>query len=239
MQNNIISLSGGKDSTAMLHLMLDQNIPIHSVIFCDTGWEFSDMLDHIDLVEQKTGIKIVRVKPEKSFNHWMLRQPVIARKGPMKGKVHRIGNGWPSLGRRWCTREKISAIHKFTKNIENMVEAIGYAYDEKHRVKDNKKYSTIYPLIDAKMTEADCLDYCKKLGYHWGGLYDRFARVSCFCCPLQRIGELRKLREYYPELWAKTLKWDDHEKNRGFKGYATAHDLDTRFEKEDRQLRLF
>ncbi len=34
--NNVISFSGGKDSTAMLHLMLDRGESIHSVLFFDT-----------------------------------------------------------------------------------------------------------------------------------------------------------------------------------------------------------
>ena len=37
--NNVISLSGGKDSTAMLHMMLERGESIHSVLFFDTGWE--------------------------------------------------------------------------------------------------------------------------------------------------------------------------------------------------------
>lgn len=53
--NQIISLSGGKDSTAMLHLMLDQDESIHSVIFLDTGWEFPQMYEHLDLIEKKQG----------------------------------------------------------------------------------------------------------------------------------------------------------------------------------------
>ena len=59
--NQIVSLSGGKDSTAMLHLMLEKGEPFHSVIFFDTGWEFPQMYEHLDLVEKKTGIEIVRL----------------------------------------------------------------------------------------------------------------------------------------------------------------------------------
>lgn len=38
MKNNIVSFSGGKDSTAMVLEMLERNVPIHSVIAFDTGW---------------------------------------------------------------------------------------------------------------------------------------------------------------------------------------------------------
>lgn len=56
--NNIVSLSGGKDSTAMLLMMIERKIPIHSVVFVDTGWEFPDMYNHIELLERQIEIKI-------------------------------------------------------------------------------------------------------------------------------------------------------------------------------------
>lgn len=48
MGSNIVSLSGGKDSTAMLLMMLERGEDIHSVVFFDTGWEFPEMHEHID-----------------------------------------------------------------------------------------------------------------------------------------------------------------------------------------------
>ena len=50
--NNVISLSGGKDSTAMLHMMLERGESVHSAVFFDTGWEFPEMEAHIDEVER-------------------------------------------------------------------------------------------------------------------------------------------------------------------------------------------
>ncbi len=235
---HIVSFSGGKDSTAMIHWLLEKNYPVDGVIFMDTGWEFPAMLDHIDLVEKNIGMKITRVKPKKSFEHWLLHQPVAAKKGPMKGKVHRIGNGWPSSMRRWCTRQKIDAIDGVMKSYGKASMYIGIAADEKHREgSKEKKYSRSYPLIEWDKTEADCLEYCKSLGYQWNGLYDIFARVSCFCCPLQRIGELKNLRKHFPDLWAQMLEWDN-ENMRGFRGYKSVHDMEQRFAEEDRQLTL-
>jgi len=45
------------------------------------------------------GIKIWRLQSRLPFEYWMFHRPIVARKGPMKGKVHRIGNGWPSSSR--------------------------------------------------------------------------------------------------------------------------------------------
>jgi 3'-phosphoadenosine 5'-phosphosulfate sulfotransferase (PAPS reductase)/FAD synthetase len=236
--NNVVSLSGGKDSTAMLHMMLERGENIHSAVFFDTGWEFPEMAAHIDLVEQKTGIKVVRLKPKKSFEHWMYQQRIVAKKGEMSGDIHRIGNGWPSPMRRWCTSKKVDTITVYQNSIDNCVPSIGYASDEIHRVKPGKHR---YPLIEYGMTEADCIRYCRDLGYDWGGLYDIFDRVSCWCCPLQSLKDLRRLRKHRPELWQRLLEMDMRQPrhNPGFKEYATAIQLEIRFRKEDKQMNLW
>lgn len=242
MKNYVVSLSGGKDSTAMLHWMLERGEDIHSVIFFDTGWEFPEMEDHISLVQEKTGVDIIRFTPEKSFDYWMYHRRVKARDGDMKGEVHRIGNGWPSPMRRWCTSIKVDTINKYVRSVDGAVSCIGFAADETHRDKDNNgKIEKRYPLIEYGKTEADCMEYCKSLGYHWGGLYEIWGRVSCWCCPLQGLKDLRKLRRHRPELWERLIEMDMRQPrhNPGFKEYATALDLEIRFRKEDRQGKLW
>ncbi|MBI9110025.1 phosphoadenosine phosphosulfate reductase family protein [Maridesulfovibrio ferrireducens] len=238
--NNIISLSGGKDSTAMLLLMLEKNIPIHSAVFFDTGWEFPQMHDHLDKLEKYTGVGLIRLRPEKTFNYWMFERRVVARKGEKRGTVHRIGNGWPSPMRRWCTRQKVSALEAYTKDFEKPVQCIGYAADEAHRAEAktlNKKkhWKFRFPLIELGVDEREALSLCKSHGFDWGGLYDHFRRVSCFCCPLQRLNDLRILRNEFPDQWSQMLEWDasvpGH--NRGFRDYATVHDLDAKFAYEE------
>jgi 3'-phosphoadenosine 5'-phosphosulfate sulfotransferase (PAPS reductase)/FAD synthetase len=238
--NNIVSFSGGKDSTAMLHMMLDRGEPIAEVVFFDTGWEFPEMYEHIRSVEAKTGLRITRLRPELPFEYWMFQRPIVARKGPAKGRVHRIGNGWPSPSRRWCTRIKVDAISKRLSCWDSPVCCIGMAVDEIQRTQTKsqrqRSYAKRYPLIEYDVDEAEALAYCRRFGYDWGGLYDLFPRVSCFCCPLQRIGELRRLRRHRPHQWKAMLKMDRMapEHNRGFRNYDTVDDLERRFQDEDR-----
>lgn len=104
---------------------------------------------------------------------------------------------------------------------------VGIAADEAHRCKDLH-----YPLVEWGMTEADCLRYCKKHGFDWGGLYDIFRRVSCWCCPLQPLNELRKLRIHCPNLWQKLLYMDAHTWQ-PFRPDYTARQLDIRFKLEE------
>jgi len=249
MTNQIVSLSGGKDSTAMLLMMLERGERIHSAVFFDTGWEFPAMHDHLDQLEATVDVPVVRLVPERSFDYWMFEHPAIARKGPNKGQVHRIGSGWPSPVRRWCTRQKVDEINKYARKIPNAVQCIGYAADETKRhenpSKELQEKKHRFPLVEWGITEAQALAYCKGKGFEWGGLYDLFDRVSCFCCPLQRLSELRNLRAHFPGLWERMLKMDGNvsERNRGFKNRTTVHDLERRFAGEDsrdeRQLKLF
>lgn len=223
----------------MLHLMLERGEPVHSAVWFDTGWEFPGMAEHIDLVERKTGVKVVRLRPEPGFEHWMLTHPVKARSGPRKGQVHRIGYGWPHATRRWCTRIKVAALDRYQRSVENSVACVGLAADEGHRaVRRNfarKKIPVRFPLIEAGMTEAQALELCHKLGYTWGGLYSVFRRVSCFCCPLQSLSELRKLRVHFPALWARMQDLDARQPahNQGFHHYASILELDRRFAAEE------
>lgn len=213
--------------------MLERGENIHSVVAFDTGWEFPQMLEHWDKFERYTGLEIIRVYPKENFEYFMLEKPVPKRD---TGEIYRIGHSWPSPMRRWCTREKTNAIRRVLKTVDNYVSCIGFAADEAHRAnsKSASDMNQRYPLIEWDIDEPQALSICKKHGFDWGGLYDHFRRVSCFCCPLQRLGELRTLRREYPELWAKMLDWDDrHTNNPGFRGYETVKDLERRFSVEE------
>ena len=46
-QFHAVSLSGGKDSSAMLLLMIERDMPIDMVLSADTGMEFPEMYEHL------------------------------------------------------------------------------------------------------------------------------------------------------------------------------------------------
>ena len=242
--HNIVSVSGGKDSTAMVEMMVERGERIHSVVYCDMApWEFPAMHDHIRAVERSIGIPIVRVKPRWNPVYMLTEKPVIKRG---TSEVYRHGNNWPSAMRRWCTREKMNALHRYLKTIPGAVSCVGIAADETDRLDTveakTRKVTIRHPLVEYDVTEPEALQYCYDKGYDWGGLYEIFGRVSCFCCPLQPIGEVRKVRKLFPDLWAKMLKWDamiDRSWGVGFKGDKTVHDLERRFASEDCQMDLF
>ena len=245
----IVSLSGGKDSTAMLLMMMERGEPIHSVAFFDTGWEFPELLAHVSRVRvmvQRAGIPFVVLRSRLPFNHWLYERQIVARKGKNKGRVHRIGNGWPSASRRWCTRQKADSLDSFARSTGWLPVCIGYGSDEAHRVDRANMVLRMatgtvrFPLMEWGITEAEALAYCRAKGFDWGGLYGLFDRVSCYCCPLQGVGDLRKVRRHRPAIWARMLEMDGMiQGNRGFGKDATLHDYEARFAEEDRQLGLW
>lgn len=64
---NIISLSGGKDSTATLLLALERNTPNLQAVFADTGHEHELTYEYVNYLERITGVQIQRVKAD--FSH--------------------------------------------------------------------------------------------------------------------------------------------------------------------------
>ncbi len=139
----------------------------------------------------------------------MLEHHIVCKDGTSK-----IGFSWAGARQRWCTsRLKDEPREKFLRPLRkeyDVVEYVGIAADEQFRLerKRNQSECHVHPLIDWGMTERDCLNYCYERGYDWGGLYEHFKRVSCWCCPLQSLEELRQLYKHYPELWAKLKEWD-------------------------------
>ena len=202
----IVNFSGGKDSTAMLHLMLEKGEQIDDVIFFDGGWEWPQMYEHIELVEKKTGIKISRVKPSKPFDYWFGEHHFVSKKYG-EGK----GYGWPSPTARWCTREKTWALSNYLKShylFSDLIQCIGFAVGEERRAGRKGVSECRFPLIEYNYDEKECLLYCYSLGYKWGGLYDYFDRVSCFCCPLQSNKEMLLKKRHFPETWQKIKEMD-------------------------------
>lgn len=197
------------------------------------------MYAHIDRIKdlvESEGIKFTTFRPPKTFEQLLIEEPFDTK----KHGVH-YGYGWPTSVIRWCTKHlKTNASKEYIEGLKetygDVVLCTGIAADERERLERDWNGSHRHPLAEWGMTEADCLQYCKSKGYDWNGLYDTFRRVSCWCCPLAPMGELYKLYENYPELWAKLQEWEDimeripgNEHRQKFKGDHTIRDLTERF----------
>jgi len=199
----IVSSSFGKDSTAMIHLMQEHGEQIDEVMFFETGWDFPEMELHISQVVKNTGIKLVRLRHYRHFDELLSRW------------------GWPHPVGGWCVGCKINACNQFFRAIHGTTECIGFTTDELARAKsgffNRKTWPVRYPLIEYGFSQSDTLSYCKSLGYTWGGLYDIFKRVSCFCCPKAGSGLIDLLRSNFPSLYSRYLVLDKIANSKFFK----------------------
>lgn len=181
------------------------------VLNVDTGMEFPAMYEHIDKVEQfllaERGMSITRLKAPHTFEHLMFDAVRETKPGQP------IGYGWPSIKVRWCTGQlKTQVIDRYLRDLPTRpYHYIAFAADEGYRLErpNNQDDHKRYPLVDWGVTEAQALAGCYAAGYTWDGLYEKVSRVSCWCCPLQSLDDLRALWAFYPETWAKLRDLDD------------------------------
>lgn len=235
----IASFSGGKDSTAMVLQLIELGYPLHEVLCCDTTMEFPAMYRHIERIRtivEAAGIKFTMLRSEHDFEYYLTEHMAEREEGSRYYGLP--GYGWPGVKSRWCTKAlKVKLINDYLRGLRsyyNLKQYIGIAADEQYRLerKTNKAKGKIYPLAEWDWTEEDAMNYCKEHGFDWEGLYELFDRVSCWCCPLQPLDELRTLRREFPDLWLDLIDLDIRQ-IKPFKDGRRVLELDRRFEMED------
>lgn len=153
-----LSLSGGKDSTAMAlewvkrHKLDPVNYPLDEIVYYDTGLEFPAMVEHINNLEKlfiEQGIKFKRLKPDNTFWYYLLEH---WPKFTDKAKYRNQGYGWPGTKSRWCTAQKTNALNRHNKELKNyqIIHLVGIAADETYRLDraNNKKEGQKHPLVE-------------------------------------------------------------------------------------------
>ena len=226
----IASVSFGKDSLAMLLLLIEKRMPLDEVVFYDTGMEFKaiyNIRDKILPLLEKNNIKYTELKPNCEFCYKMFEKPVNVGK-PNEHK----GYSWCGGRCRWGTTEKVKLLERYCAG---NYEYVGIAFDEPKRLSKERKGNKLFPLADCKMTEKNCLLFCRERGFNWQecgiDLYDILDRVSCWCCGNKNLKELKNYYLYLPEYWEK-LKDLQSKTLIPFKKPYTIFDLEKRFKKE-------
>lgn len=230
---HIVNFSGGKDSTAMLIRMLEENMQVDEIIFCKVmatqsiGAELPEMYEYINRIDNyiqgKYNKKITVITQEKCFEDYFYTKKT---RGKRKGQIY----GFPAILSSWCnTRLKVNILKKYLNTKGNYISYIGIAADEPKRLKRLKE-NECSMLEKWNMTEKDCLKFLKERNLD-NPLYKNHKRLGCWFCPKQNIKTLEILKNEYPELWEKLLQWQ-RDSPFPFRINTTVYDLDKRFTKE-------
>ena len=186
----IVSVSGGKDSTATLLAMREADIP-HRAVFADTGWEAPETYDYLATLERLLGITIDRVGVP----------------GGMRAKI-RARAGFPARMQRWCTRElKVEPLREYHDRViaetgRDTVSVVGIRAEESDTRAQMVRFGfddrwggyVWRPMIDASVSDVLALHH--RHGVPVNPLYKRgHDRVGCWPCIYASKDQIR--------LWAK------------------------------------
>lgn len=207
----IASVSFGKDSVAMILMLIEKGWPLDEVVFYDTGMEFNAVYhvrDQITAILNEHDITYTEMHPTRPFLYDMLEKPIAYRD---KAKGIRYGSGWCGGPCRWGTYAKLDALNRYAKK-NNAIVYIGIAADEPRRLENLDSYKRA-PLAEWGVKESEALQYCWDHGIHWlengMDLYEILDRVSCWCCCNKNQKELKNIWEYLPNYWDRLVDLQD------------------------------
>lgn len=191
---HILSLSGGKDSTALAIYMRDK-VPEMEYVFCDTGEELPETYDYLDRLEAYLGKPIARLNPDRPFSHYLdIYRGVL-----------------PDSRTRWCTRMlKIKPFEKYVGDSE-AISYIAIRADETYRtgyISTKPNLKPVYPFIDAGIIKSDVFRMLDESGLGAPEYYEWRSRSGCYFCFFQQRREWVGLKERHPDLYDKAKEFE-------------------------------
>ena len=201
-----VSFSGGKDSLAVLLLVLDSDVE-PDLFFIDTGLEFPETIDHVDQISKKYKLRLITGKPTKPFWNG------IEYFGP------------PGKDYRWCC--KTSKLGPSTQLIkthypDGVLAFIGQRrYESEQRA--SKKMIWHNPWVPGQVGASPIQHwsalhiwlYLFSKGIEFNRLYENgLERIGCWLCPASDMADFKTVSEKHPD----HEKWLEH-----LKRYAQTH----------------
>jgi len=191
---HIVSLSGGKDSTA-LAIYLRDRIPELEYVFCDTGEELPETYEYLDRLETVLGKRIERLNPDRPFRHYL--------------EVYR--GVLPDARTRWCTRKlKIEPFERFVGE-DQVYNYIGIRADEPHRkgyISTKPNIIAKYPFIEDGITKSDVMRILEESGIGLPEYYEWRSRSGCYFCFFQQRIEWIGLSRRHPDRFQKAMEME-------------------------------
>lgn len=211
----ILSLGAGVQSSTVAMMMRQGEIPnADHAIFADTGDEPRAVYDYLDYLRPLLPMPLHVVAKGR------LSDDFLAALDDPRGRCGQppfmVWNHEKQLGGRlWrkCTKEyKLDPIRRKVRELREgrrVEQIIGISLDEAMRMKPSgvKYITNVYPLVDLRMTRADCLQWMERNGYRMP------PKSACVFCPYIANDRLRDMRDNAPKDWSALVEFD-HEMRR-------------------------
>ncbi len=202
---HILSLSGGKDSTALAFFIKDNMPEVFEqleMVFCDTECEIPETYDYLNKIEIFLNKKITQLKPYKSFEHLLA--------------VYKF---MPSVINRWCTVElKTKVFRKYVFDIfkehgEGTIHLyIGIRHDEAQRTASSAQNDNFiiaqYPFVEHGINKPDVDDILIRSGIGYSDYYSWRKRSGCYFCFYQSKNDWLNLYENHQDLFYKAMEYE-------------------------------
>ena len=199
---HILSLSGGKDSTA-LAIYMRGRVPEMEYVFCDTEQELPETYEYLDRLEVFLGKEIKKLKHDgKGFDELLQ-----ARRGYL-----------PSAQARWCT--EYLKIKPFEKHVggDLCYSYVGIRADEPHRkgyISTKPNIIPQYPFIEAGITKPNVFRILEESGLGVPKYYEWRSRSGCYFCFFQQRIEWVGLLENHPDLFVRAKLYEREDQETG------------------------
>ncbi len=186
-----VAYSGGKDSLATLHLLLDAGMD-PDMIFIDTGIELPETLENVEKISKKYDLTLHMRKAKSGY--W-----------------NNLDHFGPSArDYRWCCKTcKLGPTSRLIdENYDDgVLSFIGQRrYESQQRMDQGSTWDN--PWVPGQTSASPIQDwtafhvwlYLFSKDAEWNEWYEKgFERIGCWVCPASDLAELDKLKEEFPE----------------------------------------
>lgn len=195
---HVLSYGAGVNTGALMVLLVRKKMPLDFAVFADTGTELPETYEYLKVTREyldRHGVEFKVLKPTAgNLYKTCVRRKVI-----------------PSTLWRWSTRDyKIRPIHQFYKSLGTHInEYLGIAYDEIERMKASKEdyITSLFPLIDNKMTREDCVRLIKSARLPVP------IKSGCYVCPFVPISRWEYIYKNHRSIYYKVMKLEESNKH--------------------------
>ena len=191
---HVLGISGGRDSAALAIYMRDR-VPEMEYFFCDTGSELPETYEYLQRLEAVLGKPIVRLNPDKDFDHWLW---------VYQGTL-------PSPQMRWCTKMlKIKPLEAWIGD-DPAITYIAIRADEKREgyISHKPNISAKFPFKEDGVDKAGVMRILEEGSVGLPSYYEWRTRSGCYFCFFQRKSEWVGLEERHPDLFERAVAYED------------------------------